>query len=33
MTPERWSDVERVYHAALTHDAPQRGAFLAGVRG
>jgi serine/threonine protein kinase len=29
MTPERWSDVERVYHAALTHDAPQRGAFLA----
>ena len=29
MTPERWSDVERIYHAALTHDAPQRGAFLA----
>ena len=22
MTPERWSDVERVYHAALSHDAP-----------
>ena len=29
MTPERWSEVERVYHAALSHDAPERAAFLA----
>ena len=29
MTPERWQDVERVYHAALARSEGQRAAFLA----
>jgi len=29
MTPERWRDVERIYHAALERDGDQRAAFLA----
>jgi Protein kinase domain len=29
MTPERWADVERLYHAALTRGGHDRGAFLA----
>jgi serine/threonine protein kinase len=29
MTPERWSDVERIYHAALSHDPTERAVFLA----
>src|ERR1044072_5124456 len=28
MTPERWRDVERLYHAALERDGDQRAAFL-----
>jgi serine/threonine protein kinase/Tol biopolymer transport system component len=29
MTPERWRDVERLYHAALGRESDQRAAFLA----
>ena len=29
MTPERWRHIERLYHAALERDAPQRADFLA----
>jgi serine/threonine protein kinase/dipeptidyl aminopeptidase/acylaminoacyl peptidase len=29
MTPERWRDIERLYHAALERDGDQRAAFLA----
>ena len=29
MTPERWSEVERVCHAALAHDPPERAALIA----
>ena len=29
MTPERWSEVERVCHAALSHDPHERAAFIA----
>jgi len=29
MTAERWRRIEEVYHAALAHDEPSRGAFLA----
>src|SRR5262245_52334815 len=29
MTPERWTAVERVYHAALGRDEAERGPFLA----
>ncbi len=29
MTPERWRDVERLYHAALERDGDERAAFLA----
>src|SRR5438094_785871 len=28
MTPERWREVERLYHAALARDAGERAAFL-----
>lgn len=28
MKPERWQEVEQLYHAALQHDASERGAFL-----
>ena len=28
MTPERWAEVERLYHAALAHHANERAAFL-----
>ncbi|MEP7306333.1 MAG: serine/threonine-protein kinase, partial [Acidobacteriota bacterium] len=28
MTPERWTEVERLYHAALAHDKGARAAFL-----
>jgi serine/threonine protein kinase len=28
MTPERWAEIERLYHAALEQDAEQRPAFL-----
>src|SRR5262245_4179013 len=28
MTPERWAEIERLYHAVLEHDANQRDAFL-----
>ena len=31
MTPERWRRGEALYHAALTHDAEDRAAFLAGA--
>src|SRR5262245_55138275 len=31
MTPERWRDIERLYHAALERDRDQRAAFLANV--
>ena len=29
MTPERWRQVEELYHAALTRDVTERAAFLA----
>jgi hypothetical protein len=29
MTPERWAEIERIYHAALERDATVRAAFLA----
>ena len=29
MTPERWQEIERLYHAALERDDDQRAAFLA----
>src|SRR5262249_31269678 len=29
MTPERWSDIERLYHAARSRNADERAAFLA----
>ena len=29
MTPERWREIERLYHAALERDAGERAAFLA----
>ena len=28
ITPERWQQIERLYHSALEHDSSQRGAFL-----
>ena len=28
MTPERWQQIEKLYHAALEHKPSQRGAFL-----
>jgi hypothetical protein len=28
MTPERWQQIERLYHAALVHDGTERAAFL-----
>ena len=28
MEPERWREIERLYHAALEHEASQRSAFL-----
>jgi serine/threonine protein kinase/WD40 repeat protein len=28
MTPDRWPEIERIYHAALTRDPATRGAFL-----
>ncbi len=28
MTPERWREIERLYHAALERDAAERAAFL-----
>ncbi len=28
MTPERWREIERLYHAALEHDGAERAAFL-----
>jgi hypothetical protein len=28
VTPERWQDVERLYHAALEREGDQRAAFL-----
>src|SRR6188474_2149744 len=31
MTPERWRDIERLYHAALERDGDQRAAFLTDV--
>ena len=33
MTPERWSEIERLYHAAASHDAAERSAFLADACG
>jgi eukaryotic-like serine/threonine-protein kinase len=33
MTPERWLDVERLYHAALERDRDQRAAFLTEAAG
>ena len=33
MTPERWQQIERLYHEALTRDASERGAFLASTCG
>ena len=33
MTPERWQQIERLYHAALDRDASQRAAFLDGACG
>lgn len=33
MTPERWRDVERLYHAALEREGAQRAAFLTGACG
>jgi hypothetical protein len=29
MTPERWQQIEQLYHAALERDANERAAFLA----
>src|SRR5437899_2888833 len=29
MDPERWRQIEGLYHSALEQEAPQRGAFLA----
>ena len=29
MTPERWQQIEQLYHAALESDANERAAFLA----
>ena len=31
ITPERWQQIKRLYHAALTRDADQRAAFLRGA--
>src|SRR5262245_46973173 len=28
MTPERWQDIDRLFHAALEHDPVERAAFL-----
>lgn len=28
MTPERWQQIERLYHEALVREAPERAAFL-----
>ena len=28
MTPERWQQIERLLHAALTHNSTERAAFL-----
>jgi serine/threonine protein kinase/Tol biopolymer transport system component len=33
VTPERWRDVERLYHAALEREVDQRAAFLTGACG
>jgi hypothetical protein len=33
MTPERWEQVERLYHAAVELESGQRAAFLADVKG
>jgi eukaryotic-like serine/threonine-protein kinase len=33
MTPERWREIERLYHAALPRDAGERAAFLADACG
>jgi Tol biopolymer transport system component/tRNA A-37 threonylcarbamoyl transferase component Bud32 len=33
MTPERWREIERVYHAALAHEPGERAAFLSGACG
>jgi len=33
MTPERWREIERLYHAALERDADERAAFLADACG
>ena len=33
MTPERWQEIERLYHAALERDADERAAFLAAACG
>ena len=33
MTPERWREIERLYHAALERSAEQRAAFLTGACG
>ena len=29
MTPERWQEIERLYHAVLNRPAPERASFLA----
>ncbi len=31
MRPERWQQVEQIYHSALEQDPTQRGAFLDGA--
>ena len=33
MTPERWRDIERLYHAVLNRPAPERASFLASACG
>ena len=33
MTPERWREIERLYHAVLERDADERAAFLADACG
>jgi len=33
MTPERWREIERLYHAALAHEPGERAAFLDGACG
>jgi len=33
MTPERWSEIERLYHEALAHEPGERAAFLLGACG